>query len=332
MSRKSGENLTARRKVNLGELYSKYGMFVILFAMMAIGAVLSENFLTSRNLLNILKQNSYLLVMAFGTTFVMVIGCINIAYDSIMTLIGCSTALVFLTTQNFAVTLLVLLALGVLVGYVYGGMVTFLNLPPFIVGLAVASICEGLTILVTKGQIVNGLNGTAYTVVGQGKVGGVPNAILVMLVFMAVTWFLLRLTKFGRYAIAVGGNKKAAIVAGVRANRIIRLVYILDGVTAAVAGFMFMSRLGAGQPAPGTGYGFDAITGVVIGGASLSGGSGGAVGTFIGVMVVALLTNIMNLLHLSSYYQMIAKGVLIVIAVVVDMKTKRASVRAGMKG
>ena len=108
-------------------------------------------------------------------------------------------------------------------------------------------------------------------------------------------------------------------------------MYVLDGITAAIAGYMFMSRLGAGQPSPGTGYGFDAITGVVIGGASLSGGSGGAVGTFIGVMVVALLTNIMNLLHLSSYYQMIAKGVLIVIAVVVDIKTKRASVRAGMK-
>ena len=331
MSKKGEDQQTAKRRMNFGELYSKYGMFVILFAMMAIGSFLSDNFLTTRNLLNILKQNSYLLVMAFGTTFVMVIGCINIAYDNIMTLIGCSTALIFLATQNLALTLLVLLVLGALVGYLYGGMVTFLNLPPFIVGLAVSSICQGLTILVTRGQIVSGLNGSAYTVAGQGKVGNVPVAILIMLVCMAVTWFLLRLTKFGRYAIAVGGNKKAATVAGIRANQVIRLVYVLDGITAAIAGYMFMSRLGAGQPSPGTGYGFDAITGVVIGGASLSGGSGGAVGTFIGVMVVALLTNIMNLLHLSSYYQMIAKGVLIVIAVVVDIKTKRASVRAGMK-
>jgi inositol transport system permease protein len=146
-----------------------------------------------------------------------------------------------------------------------------------------------------------------------------------------ITWFILRKMVFGRHAIAVGGNKNAAIASGIRANRVIRLVYTLDGITCAIAAIIFMSRLGAGQPNPGSGYAFDAITGVVVGGASLSGGTGGAAGTFVGVMIVGILNNIMNLLGMSSYYQLIVKGFLIVVAVVVDMLTKEALVKSSAK-
>ena len=321
-----------KQKRSLAELYSKYGTFTILLLVVIIGAIASPKFLTPDNLTNVIRQNSYLLIIAFGTTFVMVVGCINIAYDQMLALVGCASCLVYVNTAgNLLLTVVISLILGAFIGLCYGFLVTYFNLPPFIVGLAISSACQGVTLLITGGRSIPGTMGTSYTLLGQGSIFGIQIPILIMFVCMGVTWVILRKMVFGRHAIAVGGNRQAAIASGIRAKRVIRIVYIMDGLLLGLAAVVFMSRLGVGQPNPGTGYGFDAITGVNIGGASLSGGSGGAVGTFVGVLIVGLLNNIMNLRGLSSAWQFLVKGFLIVVAVIVDMKTKEAMVKGGTK-
>lgn len=327
----SAKQAAGKPRKSFVELYSKYGTFAILFACIIAGAILSPNFLTPANLINVIRQNAFLLILAFGATFIMVVGCINIAYDMILACVGCLSCMVFIQTQSMALTLLSVLIMGGLIGLAYGSLVTVFSLPPFIVGLAVTSIAQGLAMIVTGGRSIPGVMGTNYTWFGQGYLGSMPVPILLMLICMVITWFILRKMVFGRHAIAVGGNKNAAVASGIRANHVIRMVYLLDGMLTGLAALVFMSRLGAGQPNPGSGYGFDAITGVVIGGASLSGGSGGAVGTFIGVMIVGILNNVMNLLGMNSYYQLIIKGFLILGAVIIDMKTKEALVKVGTK-
>jgi len=325
------ELTNAHHKKSFVELYSKYGTFTILIVCCLIGVIVSPNFLTPSNLINVIRQNAYLLIMAFGSTFIMVVGCINIAYDKLLAFIGCVSCLVYIQTQSMLVTLVAGMLLGSLFGWAYGFFVTKFKMPAFIVGLAISSVAEGAVLLATNGRSVPGVMGTSYTWFGQGYIGPVPVPIVFMVFCMIITWFILRKMVFGRHAIAVGGNRNAAIASGIRADHVIRMIYVLDGILTGLAAVLFMSRLGTGQPNPGSGYGFDAITGVVIGGASLSGGSGGAMGTFVGIMIVGILNNIMNLLGLSSYYQLIIKGALILIAVIIDMKTKEALVKAGAK-
>lgn len=320
-----------KQKKSFGELYSKYGTFAILLIVFILGSILSPNFLTSRNLINVIRQNAFLLILGFGATFIMVVGCINISYDMELALVGCLSCMIYLQTGNLLITTIASIIIGALIGLFYGWLVTYFKLPAFIVGLAVSSIAQGAVLVITGGKSIPGTMNTNYTWLGQGYIGSIPVPVVLMFICMIITWVILRKMVFGRHTIAVGGNRMAAIASGIRADRVIRLVYLLDGALTGLAAVIFMSRLGSGQPNPGTGYGFDAITGVVIGGASLSGGSGGAVGTFVGVMIVGFLNNIMNLLGLNSNYQLIVKGVLILIAVVVDMKTKEALVRTKSK-
>ena len=321
----------AAKKKSFVELSSKYGTFAILLIVFLAGTVLSPNFLTTRNLVNVIRQNAFLLIMGFGATFIMVVGCINISYDMEIAFVGCLSCIIYLQSGSLFIATVVSIIVGALIGLFYGWLVTYFRLPPFIVGLAVSSIAQGSVLVMTGGRSIPDTMNTSYTWLGPGYIGSIPVPIIFMVISMIITWFILRKMIFGRHAIAVGGNRQAAIASGIRADHVIRMVYLLDGVLTALAAVIFMSRLGSGQPNPGSGYGFDAITGVVIGGASLSGGSGGAVGTFIGVMIVGFLNNIMNLLGLNSNYQLIIKGVLIIIAVIADMKTKEALVRSGTK-
>lgn len=328
---KNASEATLKRKKSFGEYYAKYGTFVILIAVFVAGIFLSKNFLTVTNIMNVIRQNSYLIILGFGATFVLAVGGLNIAYDKLIPLIGCLSCVLFINTGNLFISIILSLILGAAMGYIYGILCTVCRLQPFIVGLAITSICEGIVMIVTNGRAINGVMNTVYTVIGQGYIGSIPIPVIIMAAVMVFTLFVLKLTTFGRHAMAVGGNKKAAIVAGVRANRVIRIVYVIDGVLCAIAAIVFMSRLGSGQPNPGGGMAFDAITGVVIGGASLNGGSGGAFGSFLGCMIIGILSNIMNLLGLSTFLQSIIKGVLILVAVFIDIMTKDALANASKK-
>lgn len=152
-----------KQKKSFAELYSKYGTFAILAAVLVIGTIASPKFMTLDNMVNVLRQNSYLLIIAFGTTFVMVVGCINIAYDMMLALVGCASCLVYVNTGgNMLLTIGISLVLGGILGAVYGALVTYFNLPPFIVGLAISSFCQGMTLLITGGRSIPGTMGTSY--------------------------------------------------------------------------------------------------------------------------------------------------------------------------
>ena len=164
-----------KQKKSFAELYSKYGTFSILALVLIIGTIASPQFLTLDNMLNVIRQNSYLLIIAFGTTFVMVVGCINIAYDMMLALVGCASCLIYVALGgNLLITILASLLIGALLGVVYGFLVTHFNLPPFIVGLAVSSFCQGMTLLITGGRSIPGTMGTSYTLIGQGFFFGIP--------------------------------------------------------------------------------------------------------------------------------------------------------------
>ena len=203
-----------------------------------------------------------------------------------------------------------------------GLFIAKLGVPEFIATLATMTIARGLCYVYTDGRPITGFRDD-YKVIGKGSVGIIPIPVIIFLVIIAVGIVLLNLSKFGRHVLAVGGNEKAAIVSGIHVAGVKFSCYVLSGITSAIAGIILSSRIQTGQPVAGEGYELDAITAVVIGGASLSGGSGSIIGTVVGMLVIGVMTNGLDLLNVSSYYQEVIKGIIILIAVLSDRLKKR---------
>ena len=202
-----------------------------------------------------------------------------------------------------------------------GVFIAKLGVPEFIATLATMTIARGLCYVYTDGRPITGFRDD-YKVIGGGSVGVMPIPVLIFIVIIIIGIILLNFSKFGRQVLAVGGNEKAAIVSGINAARIKFICYALSGLASAIAGIVLSSRTQTGQPAAGEGNELDAITAVVIGGASLSGGSGSIIGTVIGMLIIGVMTNGLDLLNVSSYYQEVIKGIIILVAVLSDrMKT-----------
>ena len=214
------------------------------------------------------------------------------------------------------------LGVGIACGMFSGLFIAKLGVPEFIATLATMTIARGLCYVYTDGRPITGFRDD-YKVIGKGSVGIIPIPVIIFLVIIAVGIVLLNLSKFGRHVLAVGGNEKAAIVSGIHVAGVKFSCYVLSGITSAIAGIILSSRIQTGQPVAGEGYELDAITAVVIGGASLSGGSGNIIGTVVGMLVIGVMTNGLDLLNVSSYYQEVIKGIIILIAVLSDRLKKR---------
>jgi len=314
------------KKVSFGDIYSKYGVMLILVVIFIAASFLSGNFLTQANLTNVLRQIVVITIVGFGGTFILISAQINIAYDALLAAIGCLACITVVKTQNVFLAVGVGILIGACIGWIYGFLVTFFNIPAFIVGLAINTIARGAILMITGGRNVSKLGN--FSVIGQGYIGPVPIPVIIMFVLLAVCWVILNKTCFGRHVFAVGGNPGAAEASGINVKSVIRRVYVLDGVLTAVAAIIFMSRLASGQPSAGDGYAFDAITAAVVGGASISGGSGNVIGTIIGAAIVGVINNLMNLMNVHSYWQQIVKGVIILLAVIIDVQTKKATSKA----
>jgi inositol transport system permease protein len=224
--------------------------------------------------------------------------------------------------NSVIVAMLCALGMGVLIGFINGLVITTFNIPAFIMTLAVTTIARGSVLLMTNATPVSGMD-KSFLIIGQGYIGIISVPIVILLVLFVITLVLLNKTRFGRYLFAVGGNINAAKASGINSKLVIIKAFILDGALAAIAGVVLMSRINSGQPAAGVGYEFDAITGVVVGGTSLAGGVGSIGGTIIGVIIVAIIGNIQNLLNVHTYWQQIVKGLIILVAVIVDMISQR---------
>lgn len=306
--------------MKLSTIYRKYGIIIILVILFIASALINQNFLKPQNLLNILKQISVVTIIACGETMLIVSGMIDLSAGLVCTTSMCFSAGVLVATGSVPLAIVVGILIGMAAGWLNGFMVTQFKLQPFIATLAMTNVAEGIVQLYTNGKSIGGV--TKIRFLGQGSIGPIPVPVVIMFAAVAIVAVIMKYTQLGINIYAIGGNEKAAIASGVRVNHEKRKIFTLSGAFVGLAGVVLMARLMAGMPSVGDGYEFDAITAVVVGGTSFLGGIGTVTGALIGSIIVGLINNILNLLHVSTQYQLIVKGVLIAGAVTIDMKTK----------
>ncbi len=298
-------------------------VFLILLILAIFFALTSDRFFQGGNLVNIAVQNAHVIVVATGMTLTMLLGGIDLSVGSVAALVGAISA--GLIARNGVPTELALglgLGLGFLLGLANGALVVYGKLPPFVATLAMMGVARGLTLVYTEGRPISGL-GETYTFWGTGKFGGIPAPIVLAVVVVLLAWFLLTRTRFGLHIYAIGGGEETSRLAGVSVNRVKLLTYALSGLLAGLGGMLLAARLWSAQPQIGVGLELDAIAAAVLGGVSLFGGVGGVLGAVVGALIVGVLANGMNLLRVASYPQQVIQGIVLVLAVTVDMYTKR---------
>ncbi|MDR1617199.1 MAG: ABC transporter permease [Syntrophomonadaceae bacterium] len=300
----------------------KNGILIILILLFVFASTFVDGFFSQTNLTNVLRQITVVTILSLGATFVIILGHINVAYGSEIALMGCVACSVMVATGNLFFAILSGLAMGFVVGFISGFIITTFKIPAFIMTLAVTTVARGAVLLYTKASPITGLK-PEFTFIGQGYIGFLPVSVLILIVLFFITYQILNKTVFGRYLYAVGGNENAAVASGIKTSNVVIRAFIFDGIMTAIAGIIFMSRINSGQPAGGVGYEFDAITAVVVGGTSLSGGSGTIVGTIIGSVIVGIINNVLNLQNVNAYWQQITKGLIILLAVIIDVVNKR---------
>lgn len=299
----------------------KLGPLLGLIILMVIVSVLNPSFLEPLNILNLLRQVSINALIAFGMTFVILTGGIDLSVGSILALSSALVANMMVAGFDPILAIIAGVALGGVMGMINGLMITKGKMAPFIATLATMTIFRGLTLVYTNGNPVTGLGDSmAFQLFGRGYLFGIPVPAVTMIVTFGILWVILHKTSFGRKTYAIGGNEKASLVSGIKVSRVKIMIYSLAGMLSALAGAILTSRLNSAQPTAGTSYELDAIAAVVLGGTSLSGGRGRIVGTLIGVLIIGTLNNGLNLLGVNSFYQMVVKGVVIAIAVLLDRK------------
>ena len=301
----------------------QYGLVVAFFAICISLAFVSPKFLTVQNLMIIVTQVSINALLAFGVTFVIITGGIDLSVGSIVAVVGVVAAsFAHPDTYPVIVPIGAGLLTGILFGALNGFVITRSNVPPFIVTLGTMTIGRGLALILSKGRPVSNLS-DSFNFLGGGKVFGIPVLILILIIAFIVCSIVLRKTVSGRYMYAVGGNEQASKASGIGVPRVKMLVYVLSGGLAAIAGILLTSRISTGQPNAGAGFELDAIAATIIGGTSTTGGTGTMTGTLIGALLIGVISNGLDLLNVSSYYQLVVKGVIIVGAVILDSLSQK---------
>jgi ribose transport system permease protein len=305
------------KKINMGEWLKKYNLLVLLLVFIVIASILSPSFLKVKNFLNLLQQASIPGVVAIGMTLVIIIGGIDLSVGSVAAFSGMICAILLSHNMNFVAAIIISLVLGVGLGALNGLLIAKFKLPDFITTLAMMQAARGAALLTTKGVPVFGLSG-GFRKLGGGFISGVPISGIIWIVLTILVSIMLKYTSFGRSLYAIGGNKEAAMLSGIKTRMNYIITYAISACLAAFAGILTASWLATGQPTAGDGMELNAIAAAVIGGASLSGGVGTVIGTFGGVFLLQILTNIFNLVGLASFYQQIAKGAIIVAALLLN--------------
>ncbi|WP_029331338.1 ribose ABC transporter permease [Exiguobacterium sp. N4-1P] len=312
--------LTEKKPRRLG-IGQKLGPLAGLFAIVLVVSIMEPDFLTLNNLFNILRQVSINALIAFGMTFVILTGGIDLSVGSILALSSAFVAGLMTDGTSAIIAVLAGLIVGAIMGALNGMVISLGKVAPFIATLATMTIFRGLTLVYTDGRPITGLGqGGWFELFGRGYFWIFPVPVVTMLIAFAVLYFILKKTTFGRYTYAIGGNEEAAKLMGIQVNKVKIMIYSLSGLMAALAGIILTSRLNSAQPTAGTSYELDAIAAVVLGGTSLSGGRGWIVGTLIGALIIGTLNNGLNLLGVSSFFQLVVKGLVILFAVLADRK------------
>ncbi|MED3736563.1 ribose ABC transporter permease [Virgibacillus pantothenticus] len=306
-------------KLSIAQLGPLLGLFLITIVL----GVMSDNFFTLNNIFNLLRQVSVNALIAFGMTFVILTAGIDLSVGSTLALGSALTAGLLASGMDPFLAVCIGLLIGLILGAVNGLIIAKGKVAPFIATLATMTIFRGATLVYTDGKPITGLSDSfAFEMIGKGYVFGIPFPVIVMIVVFFSLFFVLRSTVFGRQVYAIGGNEEASKLSGIRADRVKIGVYSLTGMLSVLAGIIITSRLDSAQPTAGAMYELDAIAAVVIGGTSLSGGRGRIFGTLIGALIIGVIDNGLNLLNVSSFYQQIVKGLVILLAVLLDRKSK----------
>ncbi|SHO57363.1 ribose ABC transporter permease [Vibrio quintilis] len=305
-------------------LIEQKSLIALLFLIVVV-SFLNPHFFTVDNLLNILRQTSVNAIIAVGMTLVILTAGIDLSVGSVLALCGALAASMIALELPVLVAVPATLIAGLLLGGLSGAIIAKGKVQAFIATLVTMTLLRGVTMVYTEGRpISTGFTDVAdaFAWFGTGYLFGVPVPVWLMALVFGLAWYLLNHTRFGRYVYALGGNESATRLSGINVDKVKVGVYAICGLLSALAGIIVTSRLSSAQPTAGMGYELDAIAAVVLGGTSLMGGKGRIMGTLVGALIIGFLNNALNLLDVSSYYQMIAKAVVILLAVLVDNKNK----------
>lgn len=305
--------------INILLLLDKYRVLLIFVVLIIVASLLSDSFLTTSNLFNVFRQVSIIAIMSVGMTLVIITAGIDLSVGSVMAFSGAVLAGIIGAGVPLPIAIIACLVVGIVLGAFNGFIVAKGKVPAFIATLAVMVIARGMTLVYTQGNPIV-VTEKGFRFIGSGTVFGVPFPIVLMVVIYLIMYWVLKHTTFGRYIYAIGGNEEASRLAGISVDKVKIAVYALAGFFASISALIYTSRLMSAQPNAGAGMELDAIAAVIIGGTSLSGGKGVVTGTLIGALIMGVLDNILNLTNVSPFYQDIAKGLVILAAVLIDSK------------
>lgn len=312
------------------DIMSKYSIYFVLFIMIIVCSFLNSNFLTFSNLSNISSQLAVTTILACGSTMLIISGMIDLSCGSVLALAGVLSVASYKSTNNMILAIFVAIVIGIICNLINAIMITKFKVPPFIATLSMLTMARGAALKYTAGQNIYQIGN--YTILGQGTLpGGIPIAVLFLILFVVITWYILTHKKLGRALYAIGGNEEAAVASGINVDKSKIYVFIINGIFVGFAGVLFMSRNNVGLPNGAVSYELKALTAAVIGGTSFSGGLGTAQGTVAGAFIVGFLDNIMTLIGVDSYIQQIIRGAIIAIAVIYDLYSKNKTLKNKLK-
>lgn len=303
-----------------------YRSVLILIVICIFASILSDSFLSIANLFNVIKQITVAGIVGCGMTFVILTGGIDLSVGSIVGLSGAIAAGIMASTGNAVLAVLAALGIGILCGAANGFFVAQCDIPPFIATLGMMTLLRGCVLVYTKGAPIS-IKVDSYKFIGKGLVAGIPFPVIVLLVLYLIAHYLLTQTSFGRNVYAFGGNREAARLSGIRVKYTEWMVYIFNGLMSGIAAVVLTARLGSAQSTSGEGIEMDAIAAVILGGTSLSGGSGFVLPTVVGAMIMGIIDNILTLMNVNPHATNIVKGAVVLIAVLVDKKVKDLSAK-----
>lgn len=303
---------------------SNNSTLLVFIIMLVMAGFFSDRFYTSDNITNVLRQSVPLGLATIGMLFVILTGGIDLSVGSVMALVSVAIA-ILIPEIGLWPALAVGIASTVLVGMCAGILVTWFNIAPFIATLAMMTIARGLALILSKGQPIF-IDDTALIDFGTGYFLGLPLPVYVLIFFALLAQFIYKKTVFGRLVISIGSNETATRFAGIRVNYYKLAVYAISGLACGLAGILASTRTGVGSPVLAVGFELDVIAAVVIGGASLAGGRGTVINTMIGVLILSIISNLMNLMNISGYNQQVVKGVIIIAAVMLESIKSRAKI------
>lgn len=304
--------------LNFSKTIGQYGIFIAFIAICIVLALISPQFLTVSNWTIIITQVSINALLAFGVTFVIITGGIDLSLGSVVAVTGIVAATLAHPDEfPSIVPILGGILTGLLFGALNGTIITKSKVPPFIVTLGTMTIGRGLALILSKGRPISNLS-ESFNFIGGGHIFGIPFPIIILIIAFIICSIVLKKTILGRYIYAVGGNEQAARASGIQVDKVKMAVYTICGSLAALAGILLTSRITTGQPNAGVGFELDAIAAAIIGGTSTSGGTGTMTGTLIGALLIGVISNGLDLMNVTSYYQQVVMGTIIIGAVVLD--------------